>query len=467
MRTLELANFSRGRSQIAYTARFADLQFSASFWYDTVDFYDLERRYGADFMQCIYFHMVAFDLNRLVSLKPDVIDFGDFNRFVTPSFTDLWNAVFRGSWAQWRYENDLPSYAGPTPVSMASHKIKPVPFDFGPTGARSLVFFGGGKDSLLAMRLLDVVDEPVSTLVYSHSVYGNHAKQHRIIEALLARCRTQGRHRIWVNDDFLATPVVALCPELGVRSVLAAETPTAVFTALPVAMAHGLKYLIAAHEKSADRSNMTWEAADVEVNHQWAKSLEAETYLSSYIRKQLLTDLRYFSILKPIHDPPIFASLVDALDAVRFAHSCNVDKPWCGRCAKCVYVWLGYCAYLPENLPRQIFGRNLFDEEVNDVWFRQLLGLEEHTPFECVGHVDEVRLAFELCRVRGYEGRALELYQRAFRHGPSRREVEAIFRVDREHHLIPGDLGSKVLPVLESKAKSAEHWVWSRLGWTP
>ena len=42
-------------------------------------------------------------------------------------------------------------------------------------------------------------------------------------------------------------------------------------------------------------------------------------------------------------------------------------------------------------------GQNLLELPENQLSFRQLLGLEAHTPFECVGGVPEARLAFELC----------------------------------------------------------------------
>src|ERR1700728_3950186 len=40
----------------------------------------------------------------------------------------------------------------------------------------------------------------------------------------------------------------------------------------------------------------------------------------------------------------------------------------------------------------------------------QLPGLEAHKPFECVGEAGETRLAFEICRSRGFRGRAIDLY---------------------------------------------------------
>jgi len=61
-----------------------------------------------------------------------------------------------------------------------------------------------------------------------------------------------------------------------------------------------------------------------------------------------------------------------------------------------------------------IFIINLFDVDENQRWFSEMLGLASHTPFECIGQVEEAQLAFELCRRKGLTGKAMTLYQKAF-----------------------------------------------------
>lgn len=41
---------------------------------------------------------------------------------------------------------------------------------------------------------------------------------------------------------------------------------------------------------------------------------------------------------------------------------------------------------------------NLLDLECNDIWFKRLLGLADHTPFECVGKFEEVRIMFHILK---------------------------------------------------------------------
>jgi len=463
MRTLRITSFVRSPHQLAYTTQCAGLQFATSFWYESVNFLELEARYTANFMRRLYFLIVAFDANRLVSLKPEVMEFGPLADCVTPSFVQLWQEVFFGVWGQWRYENNLPHYHGPRLTTERHSEDAPLTVAVEAPRPRTLAFCGGGKDSLLAMQILHEAGERFDSLAYSHSIYGNHARQHELIDSLLDHSASEGRHRIWIYDDFLPSPVLALAPELGIKSLTAGETLGSAFAVLPLALAHGFTNLVLAHEKSADVGNMNWPVTGEQINHQWGKSFTAEKLLSQYIRQHLLTNVHYFSLLKPIHDAVIFSSLRDYLHIVPATHSCNVSKPWCKRCAKCAYVWLNYAAYLPPHTVRQIFGENLFDIEENMLWFRQMIGLEAHTPFECVGQIEESRLAFQLCRAQGYEGKAMTLYAEAFPEGCAPEAIESFFLSDPQQHLIPAHLD--IVPRLQRKAQRGREYVRQTLGW--
>lgn len=460
-KTLTLASFSIAQHQLAYTARVGDLSFSTSYWFDSVDFHALADRFGADAVEVLCFHAIAFDLNRLLSLAPERVDFGPLAHRVTPELAELWRRIFDGVWAQWRYENDLPGYRCPELLITGADPDAPLAVE--PGEVTTLAFCGGGKDSLLACKLLEEVEEPFDSLVYSHSIYGDHGQQHALVDRLLDCCAPRRRHRVWIFDDFLPAPVVELTPGLETRTLTAAETPASLFLGLPIALAHGFEQLVLAHEKSADVGNLHWETTGEEINHQWGKSLAAEILLDEYVRRHLIRNLRYFSLLKPIQDAVIFPSLRAWPGALPAAHSCNVDKPWCRRCAKCAYVWLLYRAFLPGEIIDSIFGENLLDPPENQVWFRQMLGLAEHTPFECVGQVEEARLAFELLRRQGLEGRAMEIYRQAFPEGELPPGWRELFTVEGNPHRIPSRLAERVLPLLRRWAEEAKRGVESIL----
>lgn len=408
---LKLEGISRARNSLHFTFAISDLRFATTYWYDSVDFSELEARFGVDPLRRLYFHIAAFEINKLASLKPDVIDFGPYAVHQTAAFEQLWRIIFRNVWAQWRYENDLPCYEGPAlRESAASPPSAPCAGAAGPV--EILNFCGGGKDSLVSMKLLERGGLPFDSLVYSSSIYGTAARQHALIRELLAHGAAKTQRRQWIFDDFLDSPVLELRADFRAKTLTAAETPSSVFAALPLVLQHGYRHIALGHERSADTGQVIWQKTGEDVNHQWGKSFEAEMLINQYINQHLIEGCSFFSILKPIYDVLIFSMLRRDLDAVPATHSCNIEKPWCRRCPKCAYVWLGYMAFLPRETVVNTFGNeNLLDVPENHGIYRQLLGLEDQLPFECVGQRDEVKLCFEMCRRKGVVGAAMRTFE--------------------------------------------------------
>ncbi|HMG52277.1 MAG TPA: hypothetical protein VK601_02320 [Kofleriaceae bacterium] len=358
--------------------------------------------------------------------------------------------MFHHVWAQWRYEHDLPDYDGPRFVDPIAPAAPPLRV---PAGAVELLAFcGGGKDSLVALKLLERAGLPFATLGYAHSVYGAAEPQHALLDRIAGATPRARAERQWVIDDLLDAPVARLRPGLGVKYILAAETPASVFAALPLALARGYRGLVVAHEASANSGNLAWNGEVV--NHQWGKGWDAEQLLDDYVRRALVADLRYFSVLQPIHDEVIFELLARDPELATLTHSCNLRKPWCGACAKCAYVWLQFAAHLPPDVVHRTFGADLGERADNERWFREMLGLAEHTPFECVGSAPEARLAITLARARGFHGPRLAGYAAAV--GPV--DVAALaaplLRVGTQHGM-PPHVAAGVMPQLHAAAAAA------------
>ena len=100
------------------------------------------------------FHIAAFEANKAASLRPDVFDLGPFADLGTERFRELWSTVLRHVWGQWRYENGLADYAGPEIVGAPAAPHAPAP-PVADAERRILLFCGGGKDSLVAGRVLE------------------------------------------------------------------------------------------------------------------------------------------------------------------------------------------------------------------------------------------------------------------------------------------------------------------------
>lgn len=361
-------------------------------------------------MENIYFHIAAFDVNKVASLRPDILDWGPFSHLVTPEFCHLWKYIFHKIWAQWRWENDDPDYQGPSFSPTAKQPGPPV-CEITPGEVNFLQFCGGGKDSLVAIKLLERAELLFDSFTYSSSCYGLAKPQHDLLGMLLKQGTPRAVRRQWIFDDFLDSPVLQLYKDTPTQNLTAAETPSSVFAALPYALQHGYTHLSLGHERSADTGQVFWEKTGEDVNHQWGKSLEAETMLNSYVRKHLVSNLSYFSILKAIYDVLIFNLVRADVELLKYAHSCNIEKPWCKKCPKCAYVWLSYMAWLPTEKVDSVFGNvNLFDLEENQTTFIQLLGQADRLPFECIGQKGETQLAFELCKQKGLQGRAMDRF---------------------------------------------------------
>jgi UDP-N-acetyl-alpha-D-muramoyl-L-alanyl-L-glutamate epimerase len=449
MRVLRLTHVERARSSITAACAIDDLSFHVTVWYQDLDLHALAREHGDELLERIAVHVALFQLNAVASLRPDVIDLGPWSRFLTPELATLWKTVFKNVWAQWRWEHQLADYLPEFANPAVAPAPTPVRVPDGPT--ELLAFCGGGKDSLVALRLLDRAGIPFSTLAYSHSIYGRQAEQHALIERVAAVSGRSGAERQWIIEDLLDSPVLKLRPDLGVKSLLAAETPASVFTALPLALARGYRGLVVAHEASANSANLEWNGESV--NHQWGKGWEAEQLLDTYVQSTLLSNVRYFSVLAPIHDEVIFELLSQDAELATLTHSCNVQKPWCGRCAKCAYVWLQFAAHLPADIVGATFGANLGERPENEPHFRELLGLAEHSPFECVGSPTEARLAAALARQRGALGPRLSALADAA--GPVDFTTLAPLVSVGDPRGMPAHIASRVMPFLKQAARTA------------
>jgi len=457
---ITIEGYSRDRHQLAFRYAADDLRFSTSLWYGETDLVDLESHFGRDFMERIYFHIAASDASKLVSLAPAELDMGPFARFTTEAFAALWQAIIYGVWAQWRYQHQRPDYLGPRIVNPLQPGSEPVEITGGDVDY--LCFCGGGKDSLVMANLLEGARAPYASFAYAGSSYGRSGQQHALIDGLLDTRTPVRRHRQWVFDDFVDSPIVDLGGVEGLRELTAAETPASIFAALPVLLAHGYRHLVLGHEASANVGNLVWDATGEDVNHQWGKSAAAETLINSYLASELIGNASYFSVLQPVHDPVIFYLLNRSLDSIGKTHSCNVHKPWCMRCPKCAYVWLGYQAYLPGDR-LELPGPNPLDLPENAGWYRDMIGLSEHTPFECIGQIDESRLALALVRAKGIRGRAIDdLFDEL---GPLDLDaIERRYLTVADESSAPPDLAASLLAQMREAAGECRSHVRSILG---
>jgi hypothetical protein len=406
--TVKISNFTvhEHHVQIIYDAD--EFVFSTKIFYHDVAFSRLIAKYSQPFIYGIVAHIALFEGMKLCSLFPEYYDISTVAAYLKPATLDLFVKIYQGVFAQHWYENNITDYQQPK-IIYSQELGNPQPGKILGENPSILTACGGGKDSIVAIKILEAAGIPFASMQYSHSVYGKADFQHQLISQVLECTHPNHQHHISVYDDFHEFPFLKLYfPENS--GITAPETPVSVFQSLILMLNQGYNYLCLAHEKSANSGNLVWQEINKEVNHQWGKGLEAESLLDKFIRENLLTNFKYFSLLQPIYDFRIFQCFSRYPELIYKIHSCNIKKPWCKKCPKCAYVWLGLMAFCNMDIVNEVFQVNLFDDTDLIATFRQMLGLAEHTPFECIGEIEESWLFMRRCLDRGLSGKALEMF---------------------------------------------------------
>lgn len=464
---LSLNSISWSGPQLYIDITFDGVKFPTILWYG-FNLEELHAYYGDEIMERVYFHIAAASLLKLCTLKPTTIQISDkLARHYTVHFQEFWKLFVVQTLGQWRYENEMANWKGPD-FSCPTQTTTPVPANikapqlFNKEGApvESIVCCGGGKDSLCAVKLMESTNLPFSSFSYSISQYGSARAQYERAHSVLQKCKPVEKHLVMITDTYLDIPWNTddqWMKKLGVKTRADAACLTELLAILPIMLHYGYLYVAIGNEHSANIGNLDWaEEGGKDINHQWIKSYEAEQTIFHYIKRFIVAEGYFYSILQPIHDVIIFTLLRQHLDAIPFVHSCNFLPPWCKRCPKCCYVWLSLKAYFPQNIVDPMFdNENLLDLEENQVFFIQMLGLGDQKPFECVGEIREAQLAFELCRRKNVRGQAMEIFEREF--GPNF-DIASIVKhytvIHKDKHNIPEKIAEKVIPKMESAAAS-------------
>lgn len=158
---------------------------------------------------------------------------------------------------------------------------------------------------------------------------------------------------------------------------------------------------------------------DLKITHQWSKTWQAELDFAEYVKRYISPDIHIGS---PIRDKSelavaeLFVKHAWERYGDRFS-SCNVANyrqgndnshlVWCGNCPKCANSFLLFAPFLNSDVLKNVFnGQDLFTKSNLSHTFQGLLGFGDvPKPFECVGEIDELRLAYHKAQARGGYGR--------------------------------------------------------------
>ncbi len=250
---------------------------------------------------------------------------------------------------------------------------------------QALVAFGGGKDSYVAeaisskaglqTKLVSVVlSEKVAQTLSSLSQEKITFIQRRLDDKLRA---LPGEEKKSFNGHVPITAINILSLEL-------------------LALIEGQGSVIFANERSADEPTM-W-INNQPVNHQYSKSAAFEKLLAEAIDECAPKSMpHFFSVLRPWSEIWIAAKLAQRPSALAHFSSCNRNFPiegrqtqrWCGHCAKCAFTALLLAPFMAPTKMIAIFGDDFLARPALDPYFRDILGLGEKKPWDCVGTIDE------------------------------------------------------------------------------
>lgn len=317
---------------------------------------------------------------------------------------DAWQArfmnyVYQEGLSQYAFENKLTRSQLPQFSATSNTSALAVAY----SGSGSLVLQSGGKDSLLLASMLearsldyqpwyisssDTHPSVLDTLAYPLAV-----SRRTIDSGALRQAAIDGGYNGHVPVTFIVQSYALIqAILLGKKDVLTAI----------------------GHEGEEPHARID----DLAITHQWSKTAFAEELFSDYVYRYVSPDISIGSPLRHLSELRI-AELFATHSWGRFGHefsSCNranyeqgannARLTWCGECPKCANSYLLFAPFIPADELTELFsGEDLFTKPMLQDTFKGLLGVDDvMKPFECIGEVDELRLAYHKAQASGEYG---------------------------------------------------------------
>jgi UDP-N-acetyl-alpha-D-muramoyl-L-alanyl-L-glutamate epimerase len=301
--------------------------------------------------------------------------------------------------AEFAWTNDLgPLDDAFTLVGDVAADLPPEPAEVGAAGGRGsraagpqvLVTIGGGKDS--ALTAATVAARGVAALGLAVNPR----------EPMLRTAALAGLELVTVTRTI--DPALLA---LNARGALNGHVPiTAIVTACAAvaAVALAIPTVLVSNEGSADAPTRT--ADGWAINHQYSKSRAFEALLNDALDAATGRRVRVVSLLRPLPELLVARAAAGVPGLAAAATSCNrvfsLTDPsarWCGACAKCRFVQLMLAPFAPRESLTADLGFDALADPAQVDGFADLLDADRK-PFECVGTVEEVRLALDLLAER-------------------------------------------------------------------
>lgn len=245
----------------------------------------------------------------------------------------------------------------------------------------NLIPVGGGKDSVVTMELLRPHRD--ENKVFMINSLGSAVET--------ARIAGYGEKDTVAPERRLDLKIV----ELNSRGFLNGHTPFSAivaFSALFCAFAERKRYIVLSNESSANDVYVK----GTTVNHQYSKSIEFENDFRRLIRDFVCDKIEYFSLLRPLNEWNIIRIFIRYPQYLFAFRSCNLGSKkniWCGKCSKCLFVYIMLSPFVEKEKLDGIFGHDLLDDPDMLKYFDGLVSEQFDKPFECIGTREEINAA--------------------------------------------------------------------------
>lgn len=320
---------------------------------------------------------------------------------------DAWQAqfldqVYQDGLSEYAYKNklrrdELAHFAASTSVDQITSEA------FGHQGILSLQ--SGGKDSLLVAQVLQSANKdwaPCFVDINGHHpmVLDDLGQPLKVVQRQIDFAGIKEAGQVSGRNGHV--PVTMILASLAVTQAILLGKNEVV-----LAIAHE-------GEEAHDVIKSANDEPDLLVRHQWSKTLMAEKILQEWVVRYISPDIKVGSILRHLSEMETVEQFIGRAWS-DFGHrfsSCNranyrirtdnSELKWCGNCAKCANLFLLMAPFLEiEELKSLFKGQDLLAKQSLAEDFKGLLGVDGVIkPFECVGEIDELRLAYQMAKQR-------------------------------------------------------------------
>ncbi|MHB8378541.1 MAG: hypothetical protein ACYDB2_01305 [Acidimicrobiales bacterium] len=254
---------------------------------------------------------------------------------------------------------------------------------------RVLVAFGGGIDSVVtSSQLNDGLEQALFVVSPPSGRFAPLEATAAVTKREIVRATRVLDEQIVDGDDGFYKGHV---PVTAMVTLLAAVA----------ALATGRGGVAMSNEHSSSAINLRWHNLDV--NHQWSKSWDAEQLLADALSERVGPNFVVASFLRDRSEVWVAETFSRLTQYHHVFRSCNrafsqrLDRrldAWCGECDKCLFINLMLAPFLARATLRDIFNHEPLSDPAREGQLRVLVGEGvAFKPFECVGDPDESAVA--------------------------------------------------------------------------